>query len=218
MPDDVKRVAARGPRAPADAGARRPTPRRLRLRRRALDPGVGTRAGREWRLSATDVASSGPAAVRTTTLTRRGWSLTGAALGLVVGSFLLGALEMLVIGVAALGPRGRGGVLAALPGPAGTGGQPARAARPAARRDRGSHRPARREPGHPGHPAARRHRLVRRRTTRRALPRAAARGRGDGPRRVPHPHPPPRALPRRAVVGGRDRSVRSGPPQRTERG
>ena len=48
------------------------------------------------------MASSGPAAVRTTTLTRRGWSLTGAALGLVVGSFLLGALEMLVIGVAAL--------------------------------------------------------------------------------------------------------------------
>jgi uncharacterized protein (DUF58 family) len=36
------------------------------------------------------------------TLTRRGWSLLGAALGLVVGSFLLGALEMLVVGVAAL--------------------------------------------------------------------------------------------------------------------
>jgi uncharacterized protein (DUF58 family) len=36
------------------------------------------------------------------TLTRRGWSLTGAALGLIVGSFLLGALEMLVVGVAAL--------------------------------------------------------------------------------------------------------------------
>jgi uncharacterized protein (DUF58 family) len=39
---------------------------------------------------------------RTVTLTRRGWSLTGAALGLVVGSFLLGALEMLVVGIAAL--------------------------------------------------------------------------------------------------------------------
>jgi uncharacterized protein (DUF58 family) len=36
------------------------------------------------------------------TFTRRGWSLLGAALGLVVGSYLLGALEMLVIGVAAL--------------------------------------------------------------------------------------------------------------------
>jgi uncharacterized protein (DUF58 family) len=35
-------------------------------------------------------------------LTRRGWSLTGAAMGLVVGSFLLGALEMLVLGIAAL--------------------------------------------------------------------------------------------------------------------
>jgi uncharacterized protein (DUF58 family) len=35
-------------------------------------------------------------------LTRRGWSLLGAALGLCVGSYLLGALEMLVIGVAAL--------------------------------------------------------------------------------------------------------------------
>ncbi len=39
---------------------------------------------------------------RGVTLTRRGWSLTGAALGLAVGSFLLGALEMLVVGVAAL--------------------------------------------------------------------------------------------------------------------
>ncbi len=36
------------------------------------------------------------------TLTRRGWSLTGAAMGLILGSFLLGALEMLVVGVAAL--------------------------------------------------------------------------------------------------------------------
>ncbi len=44
----------------------------------------------------------GPSTNRSTTLTRRGWSLTGAALGLVVGSFLLGALEMLVLGVAAL--------------------------------------------------------------------------------------------------------------------
>jgi uncharacterized protein (DUF58 family) len=36
------------------------------------------------------------------TLTRRGWSLLGAALGLCVGSYLLGTLEMLVIGVAAI--------------------------------------------------------------------------------------------------------------------
>jgi uncharacterized protein (DUF58 family) len=36
------------------------------------------------------------------TLTRRGWSLVGAALGLVVGSFLLGTIEMLVLGLAAL--------------------------------------------------------------------------------------------------------------------
>jgi uncharacterized protein (DUF58 family) len=36
------------------------------------------------------------------TLTRRGGSLAGAALGLVVGSFLLGAFEMLVVGIAAL--------------------------------------------------------------------------------------------------------------------
>jgi uncharacterized protein (DUF58 family) len=48
------------------------------------------------------VAPTTHAAGRTTTLTRRGWSLTGAALGLVVGSFLLGALEMLVLGIAAL--------------------------------------------------------------------------------------------------------------------
>jgi uncharacterized protein (DUF58 family) len=39
---------------------------------------------------------------RTTTLTRRGWSLTGAACGLVIGSFLLGTVEMLMVGLAAL--------------------------------------------------------------------------------------------------------------------
>ncbi|MEX1008215.1 MAG: DUF58 domain-containing protein [Acidimicrobiia bacterium] len=39
---------------------------------------------------------------RSVTLTRRGWSLVGAALGLVVGSFLLGTIEMLILGVAAL--------------------------------------------------------------------------------------------------------------------
>jgi uncharacterized protein (DUF58 family) len=39
---------------------------------------------------------------RTTTLTRRGWSLTGAACGLVIGSYLLGTVEMLVVGLAAL--------------------------------------------------------------------------------------------------------------------
>ena len=35
-------------------------------------------------------------------LTRRGWSLVGAAIGLVIGSFLLGTIEMLVLGVSAL--------------------------------------------------------------------------------------------------------------------
>jgi uncharacterized protein (DUF58 family) len=39
---------------------------------------------------------------RTTTLTRRGWSLTGAAFGLIIGSYLLGTIEMLVVGLAAL--------------------------------------------------------------------------------------------------------------------
>ena len=38
----------------------------------------------------------------TTTLTRRGWSLTGAAFGLVIGSYLLGTIEMLIVGLAAL--------------------------------------------------------------------------------------------------------------------
>jgi uncharacterized protein (DUF58 family) len=42
------------------------------------------------------------AGTRTTTLTRRGWSLTGAAFGLVIGSYLLGTIEMLVLGLAAL--------------------------------------------------------------------------------------------------------------------
>ena len=35
------------------------------------------------------------------TLSRRGWSLVGAALGLVLGSYLLGTIEMLILGVAA---------------------------------------------------------------------------------------------------------------------
>jgi uncharacterized protein (DUF58 family) len=39
---------------------------------------------------------------RAVTLTRRGWSLLGGAFGLVVGSFLLGTIEMLVLGLAAL--------------------------------------------------------------------------------------------------------------------
>jgi uncharacterized protein (DUF58 family) len=42
------------------------------------------------------------ARVRQLTLTRRGWSLLGAAIGLGLGSFLLGTVEMLVLGVAAL--------------------------------------------------------------------------------------------------------------------
>ncbi len=49
------------------------------------------------------VVPVGPdAASRSTTLTRRGWSLTGAAFGLVIGSYLLGTSEMLVVGIAAL--------------------------------------------------------------------------------------------------------------------
>jgi uncharacterized protein (DUF58 family) len=44
----------------------------------------------------------GRASFRSVTLTRRGWSLVGAAVGLVVGSFLLGTIEMLILGVAAL--------------------------------------------------------------------------------------------------------------------
>jgi len=37
---------------------------------------------------------------RRVSLTRRGWSLIGAAVGLMVGSYLLGAVELLVLGVA----------------------------------------------------------------------------------------------------------------------
>ena len=39
---------------------------------------------------------------RAVTLTRRGWSLLGGAFGLVVGSYLLGTVEMRVLGIAAL--------------------------------------------------------------------------------------------------------------------
>ena len=42
------------------------------------------------------------ASIFSVTLTRRGWSLVGAALGLVVGSFLLGTIEMLILGVSAI--------------------------------------------------------------------------------------------------------------------
>jgi uncharacterized protein (DUF58 family) len=48
------------------------------------------------------IATTADPGARTTTLTRRGWSLTGAAVGLVIGSYLLGTVEMLVIGLAAL--------------------------------------------------------------------------------------------------------------------
>jgi uncharacterized protein (DUF58 family) len=40
--------------------------------------------------------------VQSVALTPRGWSLLGASLGLVAGSFLLGTVEMLVLGLAAL--------------------------------------------------------------------------------------------------------------------
>ena len=43
-----------------------------------------------------------PASIVPVTLTRRGWSLVGAAVGLVVGSFLLGTVEMLILGVSAI--------------------------------------------------------------------------------------------------------------------
>jgi uncharacterized protein (DUF58 family) len=43
-----------------------------------------------------------PATSREVALSRRGWSLIGAAVGLVVGSYLLGALEMLVLACSAL--------------------------------------------------------------------------------------------------------------------
>jgi uncharacterized protein (DUF58 family) len=39
---------------------------------------------------------------REVNLTRRGWSLLGGAFGLIVGSFLLGTIEMLVLGIATL--------------------------------------------------------------------------------------------------------------------
>ncbi|HEY3187912.1 MAG TPA: hypothetical protein VGJ70_10580, partial [Solirubrobacteraceae bacterium] len=42
------------------------------------------------------------ARLRSVTLTRRGWSLLGASLGLVAGSYLLGTIEMLVLGIGAL--------------------------------------------------------------------------------------------------------------------
>jgi uncharacterized protein (DUF58 family) len=44
----------------------------------------------------------GPEPARTNSLTRRGWSLTGAACGLIIGSYLLGTIEMLMVGLAAI--------------------------------------------------------------------------------------------------------------------
>ena len=163
--------------------------------------------------------ASGPSTNRTTTLTRRGWSLTGAAFGLILGSFLLGTLEMLVVGIAALGTGARGRVLAALPAAARARGQPASASRPPPRGLRGAHRPAGREPRRSRHAAAVRHRLVRRGPARRALPRAPARRRcaPPAPRTGSRPAAAAATGSARSSIGG-DRPVRPGAPQRAERG
>ena len=100
-PDDVKQVFGsvlehRVLLAPDAA-----LPRRVHHRRRAGAPRLG--AGPRPRPAPEDHGDRPVKPERRgVTLTRRGWSLFGAALGLCVGSYLLGALEMLVIGVAAI--------------------------------------------------------------------------------------------------------------------
>ena len=160
IPDDLKRVAPsvlehrmlvapdaqlRGVR-PTTSSARSWPRCRFRAQRAAEQPDVPRRRAR----GAPPLAP--PRTSRTTTLTRRGWSLTGAAFGLVIGSYLLGTVEMLVLGIAAFVLRGRGRALAAVPGAADPRGEPSGAPRSAARGLRGPHRPAGREPRHPRQP------------------------------------------------------------------
>ena len=155
----------------------------------------------------------GPSTNRSTSLTRRGWSLTGAALGLIVGSFLLGALEMLVLGVAAVA------LVASVALWLRFQRRPELAV---SRRVR----PDRLHVGSEGRIDLLVENLGTRATplvfatdwfdegtARRALPRAPARRRGDGARRVPDPDPPPGAVPRRPAGGRGDRPVRAGTPE-----
>ena len=187
----MKRVRPRGARAPAAARARRAAARRVRRRRRALDPRrrCRCRARRRLRLATRHLSRHAvdDAAV---TLTRRGWSLLGAAVGLVVGSFLLGAIEMLVLG-------GRRGRAAARRSRCGSRSAPASSSRSTGGYDRTASTSAARAGstspvenlGAACDPAARRHRLVRRGSARRALPRAAALapGRPPAPRTASRP-------------------------------
>ena len=92
------------------------------------------------------------ASIFSVTLTRRGWSLVGAAVGLVVGSFLLGTIEMLILGVAAIALLGDGGVVAGGEARARSRGAAAGEARSAPGGVRRPHRPLGGEPGHHAHP------------------------------------------------------------------
>ena len=127
------------------ARARRPAARRRR-RATSCDAILASVpvAGRDRRLTGT-LATPGPsiAARRVTTSPGAAGRSIGAALGLVVGSFLLGAVELLVLGVAAArAARRRSRVLArgsrTRPDLA---VQPAGRARPPPRRGRRPHRP-----------------------------------------------------------------------------
>ena len=159
---------------------------------------VGAGAGRDRQL--TDRAPCVAHLPFTVALTRRGWSLVGAALGLVVGSFLLGTIEMLILGSAAFALLAVVTIwLAARPRPD-LAVRRQGEARPALGGFRRPDRPAGREPGHDGYPTPGRDRLVRRGSPGGALPRSAA-GRGrHRPRCVPRPHAPAGAVPRRAAL------------------
>ena len=97
IPDDIKRVV------PAVLEHRLLLTPDAQLRGTSVSDVMAAPSCRRYRSPAppgrNPVARSGAQEV---TLTRRGWSLLGGAFGLVVGSFLLGTIEMLVLGLAAL--------------------------------------------------------------------------------------------------------------------
>ena len=151
------------------------------------------------------------------TLTRRGWSLVGAALGLVVGSFLLGTVEMLILGVSAIA------LLATVAWWLAARHAPDLAVQRRVKPDRlhvgsdGRIDLYVENLGSTPSPLLVATDWFDEGRRARALPGAAAVAGRDRPRRVPRAHPPPRALPRRPAVALRERPLRPRPARPAER-
>ena len=145
IPDDVKRVAPVGARAPRDRS--RPTPSCAASSARDVVrsimasvpvPGATAAEPRTWPPRA---RPTGPSTTPRSRSPGAAGRCSGAACGLVVGSFLLGALEMLVLGIAALVLVVGVALWLRLQTAARARGEPPGAPRPPARRLRGPDRP-----------------------------------------------------------------------------